>query len=79
MKQYDLIVGHDNGNSGGTVALRPDGTIFDHWVNPTTTDYGMNAVDVAAVRDLVASCNLNRILFAVEEPLKLLISSTPST
>lgn len=78
MKQHDLIVGHDNGNSGGTVALHPNGSIFKYWANPTVVRDGMREVDVLALRDLIESCNLNRILFAVEEPLKRLISSTPS-
>lgn len=78
MKQYDLIVGHDNGNSGGTVALRTNYDVVRYIANPVTSKFSMDTVDMGALVGFVQSLKVGRVLFVAEEPLKRLISSTPS-
>lgn len=73
LREIQTIVGVDNGLDGGLCALSPvSGFLFETSPMPTQMVGGKREVCPSSVRDwlLGLECPPQRILFAIEEPLK---------
>lgn len=74
-----MIIGIDNGISGGLVAIGPCGSYIEGIAMPTKRWRNRNEVDVRAVHRWlthITSGNLSRAVYCIEEPNN---SRTPST